>query len=149
MFETTVTLVGNLLSTPRVRETRQGNRITSFRMVSTARRFDRADQKWVNGDRVNVTVHCWRRLAKAVVESLTQHDPVVVTGRLRTREYEVEGRRRTVAEVEAIAIGRDLLGEAAAKVADLEASDVDASVSRPYQLAMTEVSAASERAVGA
>lgn len=108
MFETTVTLVGNVLSHPKVRETAGGNRVTHFRMVSTARRFDRATEQWVDGDRVFVTVNCWKRLSTGVSETVYKNDPVVVTGRLRTRDYEVDGQRRSSTEVEATAVGLDL-----------------------------------------
>lgn len=109
MYETAVTLVGEVLSTPKSRETRNGNRVASFRMVSTARRFDRTRQCWVDGDRVYATVNCWKQLAESVLYSLDRNDSVVVTGRLRTREYEFEGQRRVTAEVEAGAVGLDVL----------------------------------------
>lgn len=108
MFETTVTLVGNVISTPRSREVANGARVTSFRMVSTARRFDRATERWVDGDRVFATVNCWKRLSDGVSNRVYKNDPVVVTGRLRTREYEVDGQRRSSTEVEAGAVGLDL-----------------------------------------
>ncbi|WP_026449195.1 single-stranded DNA-binding protein [Actinopolyspora mortivallis] len=109
MYETTVTLVGEVLSVPKSRQTRSGNQVVSFRMVSIARRFDRTSRRWVDGDRVYATVHCWKELAQGVLSSLDKKDPVVVTGKLRTREYEVEGQRRVTAEVEASAVGLDVL----------------------------------------
>ncbi|WP_245780033.1 single-stranded DNA-binding protein [Actinopolyspora lacussalsi] len=109
MYETAVTLVGEVLSAPKTRETRHGNRVASFRMVSIARRFDRANQRWVDGDRVHATVHCWKQLAQGVVQALEKGDSVLVTGRLRTKEYETDGQRRTTAEVEAGAVGLDVL----------------------------------------
>jgi len=60
------------------------------------------------GDRLFVTVTCWRKLANGVAASLSKGDPVVVTGRLFTRGYEVEGQKRSVTEVDAIAVGPDL-----------------------------------------
>ncbi|MDR7301046.1 single-stranded DNA-binding protein [Haloactinomyces albus] len=108
MFETTVTLVGTVISHPAVQETANGSQVTSFRMVSTARRFDKETEQWVNGDRVFATVNCRRKLAGGVSEAVYKNDPVVVTGRLRTREYEVDGRRRSSTEVEATALGLDL-----------------------------------------
>ncbi len=108
MFETTVTLVGNVITTPKVRETTNGSRVASFRMVSTARRFDKAAEQWVDGDRVFATVNCWKRLSDGVSSGVFKNDPVVVTGRLRTRDYEVDGRRRSSTEIEANAVGLDL-----------------------------------------
>ncbi|RCW45119.1 single stranded DNA-binding protein [Halopolyspora algeriensis] len=108
MFETTVTLVGNAISPPKVRETAHGSRVANFRMVSTARRFDKTTEQWVDGDRVFATVNCWRKLADAVADAVYKNDPVVVTGRLRTRDYEVDGQRRSSTEIEATAVGLDL-----------------------------------------
>lgn len=108
MFETMVTLVGSVISQPQVREMGSGSRVASFRMLSTARRFDKATEQWVDGDRVFATVNCWKRLADGVSGGVRKGDPVVVTGRLRTREYEVDGQRRLAVEIDANALGLDL-----------------------------------------
>lgn len=114
MFETTVTVVGNAISQPAVREVANGARVASFRVVTRARRFDKARDQWVDGDPFFATVHCWRRLAEGVSSVVNKNDPVVVTGRLRTREYEVDGRRRSSTEIDANAVGLDLARTATA-----------------------------------
>ncbi|MER7014515.1 single-stranded DNA-binding protein [Saccharopolyspora sp. NPDC000359] len=108
MYETHVTVVGNLMTEPVVRETTGGNQVASFRLAATSRRFDQAAAQWVDGDRFLTTVNCWRRLADGMVEALAKGDPVVATGRLRTREYESGGQWRTAVELEASAVGLDL-----------------------------------------
>ncbi|MEU5851779.1 single-stranded DNA-binding protein [Saccharopolyspora shandongensis] len=108
MFETQVTVVGYLITEPVVRETPNGNRVVSCRVAATSRRFDRDTGEWVDGDRFLATVSCWKRLADGVAAALGKGDPVVATGRLRTREYEAGGQWRTVVELEATAIGLDL-----------------------------------------
>ncbi|KAA5828784.1 single-stranded DNA-binding protein [Saccharopolyspora hirsuta] len=108
MFETQVTVVGYVITEPVVRETAGGNRLVSFRVAATSRRFDQGTAQWVDGDRFLTTVNCWRRLADGVAGALTKGDPVVATGRLRTREYESGGQWRTAVEVEASAVGLDL-----------------------------------------
>lgn len=108
MFETMLTVVGNVISEPVLREVPGGHRVTSFRLLSTARRFDKTASEWVDGDRVFATVNCWKRLAEGVCATIRKGDPVVVTGRLRTREYEVGDQRRTTTEIEANALGLDL-----------------------------------------
>jgi single-strand DNA-binding protein len=56
-----------------------------------------------------VRVNCWRRLAEGVVASIKVGDPVVVHGRLYTREWTTEdGQRRTAYELEAVSVGHDL-----------------------------------------
>lgn len=108
MNETTVTITGNVITEVKSRRTGEGVRVASFRMASNERRFDKAAGRWVDGDRLYVTVTCWRRLAHGVQTSLLKGDPVVVTGRLFTRGYEFEGQKRSVTEVEATAVGPDL-----------------------------------------
>ncbi|CAM00645.1 single-strand DNA-binding protein [Saccharopolyspora erythraea NRRL 2338] len=108
MFETIVTVVGYVITEPRLRRTPGGNRVTSFRVVSTSRRFDKDSEEWVNGDQVFATVNCWHRLADGVAEEMRKSDPVVVTGRMRTRDYEVGGQWRSAVEIDANAIGLDL-----------------------------------------
>ncbi|MGP4021013.1 single-stranded DNA-binding protein [Saccharopolyspora sp. 5N708] len=108
MFETQVTVVGYVITEPVVRETSGGNRVANFRVAATSRRVDRATGEWVDGDRFYATVNCWKRLAEGVATALGKGDPVVVTGRLRTRDYESGGQWRTVVELEANAVGLDL-----------------------------------------
>lgn len=108
MFETQVTVVGYVITEPVVRETPGGHRLVSFRVAAASRRFDQANGQWVDGDRFLTTVNCWKRLADGVAGGLAKGDPVVVTGRLRTREYESGGQWRTVVEMDANAVGIDL-----------------------------------------
>ena len=108
MFETTVSVVGYVITEPRVRETAGGERVASFRVVSTSRRFDRQRERWVDGDRFFATVHCWRALAEAVLREVRKRQGVVLGGRLRTREYESGGEWRVAVEIEASAVGIDL-----------------------------------------
>jgi single-strand DNA-binding protein len=108
MFETTVSVVGYVITEPRVRETAGGERVASFRVVSTSRRYDRQQERWVDGDRFFATVHCWRNLAEAVLREVRKRQGVVLSGRLRTREYESGGEWRVAVEIEAAAVGIDL-----------------------------------------
>jgi single-strand DNA-binding protein len=108
MHETNMTIVGNVISDPRQRRTAEGTKVVSFRMASNERRYDKAADQWVDGDHLYVTVTCWRRLAAGVAASLVKGDPVMVRGRLYTRDYEVEGQRRYSTEVEAASVGPDL-----------------------------------------
>jgi single-strand DNA-binding protein len=108
MNETEVTVVGNVISDVKSRRTGEGVRVVNFRVASNERRFDKGTGEWVDGDRLFVSVTCWRKLANGVAATLSKGDPVVVTGRLYTRGYEVEGQKRSVTEIEANAVGPDL-----------------------------------------
>lgn len=108
MFETPVTIVGFVLTEPTTHALRNGHRVTRFRLAATARRFDRTAQEWVDGDRVVATVKCWTRMADRVAGEVRKGDPLLVNGRLSTREHESGGQRRLIVEVQADALGVDL-----------------------------------------
>lgn len=108
MNETHVTLVGTVINDLRRRTTAEGAELVSFRMASNERRFDRTSGEWVDGETLYATVTCWRRLVKGVSYALAKGDPVVVTGRIYTRSYEVEGQRRQSVELDAATVGIDL-----------------------------------------
>jgi single-strand DNA-binding protein len=110
MFDTYVTVVGNVLTAPEWRRTAHTQTlVTSFKVASTARRFDRENNKWVDGNSLRVRVTCWRRLAEGVASSVMTGDPVVVYGRMFTRDWvDGEGNHRTMYELEAVGVGHDL-----------------------------------------
>jgi single-strand DNA-binding protein len=109
MFETLVTMVGKVVSEP-VRHTfTSGDQKTSFRLMSVERRINRETQEWADGDRLFLTVNCWRRLAEGAALSLVKGDNILVSGRLYTRSYTTEaGERRETYEIDARAVGPDL-----------------------------------------
>jgi single-strand DNA-binding protein len=109
MRETPVTVVGTLVSDMRPRRVGpDGTLVLNFRVACNERRFDSESESWVNGDSLYLSVSCWRRLAENAA-SLVKGDPVIVRGKLRTREWATEqGERRSVVELEASAIGPDL-----------------------------------------
>ncbi|MGC4759889.1 single-stranded DNA-binding protein [Micromonospora trifolii] len=110
MFDTYVTIVGNVLTTPEWRRTTQSNTlVANFKVASTARRLDRESGRWVDGNSLRVRVNCWRKLAEGVAASVMVGDPVVVCGRLYTRDWTDDaGNHRTLYELEAVAVGHDL-----------------------------------------
>jgi single-strand DNA-binding protein len=109
VFETNLVIVGNVLTAPEWRRTAKGTLVTHFRVASTARRLDRETGRWVDGDSLRVRVTCWRRLAEGVGASIALGDPVVVVGRLFTRDWtDADGNARTSYEMEAMAVGHDL-----------------------------------------
>jgi single stranded DNA-binding protein len=108
MNETTVTIIGNLVDDPRMRTTESGIEVASFRIGSTSRRFDREAARWVDAGSVFLGVTCWRALGVNVAASLSKGDPVVVHGRLFTRQYERDGQLRSAYELDAATVGPDL-----------------------------------------
>lgn len=110
MYETHVTLVGNVLTRPEWRRTNNTQALlTTFKVASTSRRLDRGTGQWVDGHSLRLRVSCWRALASNVASSVLAGDPVIVSGRLFTRDWtDDEGQRRTAYELEATAVGHDL-----------------------------------------
>ncbi|MCK9876309.1 single-stranded DNA-binding protein [Frankia sp. Ag45/Mut15] len=109
MLDTTITVVGNLVDAPELRVTAGGASVCSFRLASTPRRFDRAENRWVDGATLFVRVSCWRQLADNVASSLTKGDRALVFGHLRQRSFETsEGERRVSFEIDAEAVGAEL-----------------------------------------
>jgi single-strand DNA-binding protein len=109
MRETPVTVVGTLVSDMRPRRVGpDGTLVLNFRVACNERRFDKASESWMDGESLYLSVSCWRRLAENAA-SLVKGDPVIVRGKLRTREWTTDqGERRSVVELEANAIGPDL-----------------------------------------
>lgn len=109
MRQTPVTVVGTLVSDVRPRRVGpDGTLVLNFRVACTERRLDKTSESWVDGESLYLSVSCWRRLAENAA-SLVKGDPVIVSGKLRTREWTTEqGERRSVVELEANAIGPDL-----------------------------------------
>ena len=110
MFDTNLVVVGNVLAAPEWRRiTSSGSLVANFRVASTARRYDRESNAWVDGNNFRVRVTAWRRLAEGVISSVAVGDPVIVYGRLYTRDWRDEqGNHRVSYEMEAFSIGHDL-----------------------------------------
>jgi single-strand DNA-binding protein len=114
--DTPITVVGNLVADPELRFTSAGQPVATFRIASTPRMRDAASGEWKDGDSLFLTCNVWRQAAENVAESLQRGMRVIVTGRLKQRNYETkEGEKRTVYEVEADDVGPSLRN-ASAKV---------------------------------
>jgi single-strand DNA-binding protein len=114
--DTPITVVGNLVADPELRFTSTGQPVASFRIASTPRTRDAASGEWKDGDSLFLTCNVWRQAAENVAESLQRGMRVIVTGRLKQRNYETrEGEKRTVYEVEVDDVGPSLRN-ASAKV---------------------------------
>ncbi|MCS7476180.1 single-stranded DNA-binding protein [Umezawaea endophytica] len=105
---TAITVVGVVASEVTHRELALGYSRATFRVLSVERRYDAEKKDFVDGDKLFLNVTCWRRLADEVGKALAKGDSVIVTGKLRNRDYELDGERRKVSEIEAVAVGANL-----------------------------------------
>ncbi|MDX3849268.1 single-stranded DNA-binding protein [Streptomyces sp. AK02-01A] len=107
MNDTVVTVVGNVATGVEFRESASGG-VARFRFAVTARRWDREKGEWADGPTSFYTVWAWRTLGANLAASVSVGEPLVVHGRLRVREEERGGQRRTSVDIDAVAIGHDL-----------------------------------------
>ena len=105
----TLSVSGIVATTPRHVVTSEGLAITSFRLASTQRRFDKGQAQWVDIDTNWYTVVSFRQLAINANKSLNKGDRVVATGRVKVRNWQNDDKSGTSVEIEADALGHDLL----------------------------------------
>lgn len=107
MFETPLTVVGNVVNDPK-RRTVGDQEVIKFRVASNSRRRC-PDGSWGAGDSLFVTVSCWGRLVTGVGAALGKGTPVIVVGTVHTSEYDDrDGVRRWNLEMRASAVGPDV-----------------------------------------
>jgi single-strand DNA-binding protein len=103
-----VTLAGVVATKPENVRTSTGLTVANFRLASSQRRFDRATSTWVDGDTNWYTINAYRWMANNVANSLEIGNHVVLTGRLRVRNWTSGDKRGTAVEVDVDSIGHDL-----------------------------------------
>jgi single-strand DNA-binding protein len=104
-----ITVIGNIVTDPERRQTGAGVPVANFRVASNHRRRDEATGNWVDGHTTFYSVSAYRTLAEHALASLRKGERVIVTGALRVREWESNGRQGASADLDATALGHDLL----------------------------------------
>ena len=105
----TITVTGNIATEPEHKRTPAGVAITTFRLASGQRRYERQSGTWIDSGTNWYTVSTFRGLADHTFASVHKGDRVILTGRLRLRDWDTGSRKGTTAEIDAEAIGHDLL----------------------------------------
>ena len=95
---------GTLVADVELRFTPNGKAVCNFRVASNSRRKNQQTGEWENGDSTFLTVNAWEGLAENVANTFQKGSKVNVKGFLKQREYEKDGQKRTVFEVEALDI---------------------------------------------
>lgn len=106
--DTKVTVAGWVGTQPKHFVSENGTDFTTFRLASTKRYYNRAEDRWVDGPTTWFTVKTWRTTALNVAESLRKSDPVVVHGSLSSDEWTSPEGPRTTFVIEADSLGPDL-----------------------------------------
>lgn len=104
----TITVTGLVATEPRHITTQNGLTITSFRLASNQRRFDRSQNAWIDGDTNWYTVTAFRQLGMHVASSVRKGERVVVAGRVRQRDWQSDTNKGTTIEIDADTVGHDL-----------------------------------------
>lgn len=139
MNETIITVVGNLTADPELRYTQNGLAVANFTIASTEKKFDKQQQKMVDGDALFLRASVWREAAENVAQSLTKGSRVIAQGRLKQRTFETQqGEKRTVIELEVDEIGPSLRFATAA-VTRAQASQSQQRTTPPMQQPQDDV----------
>ena len=94
-----ITVVGTVVADPELRFTPSGAAVANWTVAANERK--RAENgEWIDGAATFLRCSAWRQMAENVAESLSRGTRVVVTGRLRQRDYEKEGVKRTTFELD-------------------------------------------------
>ncbi len=92
-----VTLMGNLTRDPELRQTPNGQNVTSFSLALN-RSYKDASGEWQEAtDYIDIV--CWGPLAERVSQYLSKGRRCLVQGRLQSRNWEQEGVKRSKVEV--------------------------------------------------
>lgn len=100
----TISFEGRIVGEPGLRFIPSGAAVWKARVVAEKKKKNDQDE-WVNDKEFWANVTTWRQTAENCAESFKAGDLVVVTGTVETRDYEVDGVKRTAVEVEAFAVG--------------------------------------------
>jgi single-strand DNA-binding protein len=143
MNESYLTIAGNVTADPVLRQTKNGRPFATFRVASTARRYDPQTRGYVDAGTNFVSVVTFNSLAANVVASVSKGQPVVVHGRLRVNVWAVggdESRTNTSVEIDAYHVGHDLsLGQSRfAKAARAQFDPTDRMAEPEIQQALAE-----------
>jgi single-strand DNA-binding protein len=104
-----ISITGFVATEPKISITTNNLKITSFRMASVGRKFNRETSRWEDSPPNWYSVHAFRQLGDHVAQSIVKGDRVLVRGRLKIRDWDNGERSGTTADIEAESIGHDLM----------------------------------------
>ncbi len=94
-----VVLMGNLTRDPDLRQIPSGQSVCSFSLALN-RSYKAADGSWAEAtDYVDVVA--WGPLGERIAQYVTKGRPVLVSGRLQSRQWEQDGQKRNKVEINA------------------------------------------------
>jgi single-strand DNA-binding protein len=108
MNDIITTVIGNAVTDVSLRVTSSGTSVASFRIASNSRRFDKSANSWIDQEPSYLSITAWSQLAENVALSVHKGQGLVVTGKLKVRQWQDADKSGTNVEIDATAIGHDL-----------------------------------------
>ena len=108
MNDIITTVTGNAVTDVSLRVTSTGASVASFRIASNSRRFDKSTSSWIDQEPSYLSITAWSQLAENVALSVHKGQGLVVTGKLKVRQWQDADKSGTNVEIDATAIGHDL-----------------------------------------
>jgi single-strand DNA-binding protein len=108
MNDIITTVIGNAVTDVSLRVTSSGTSVASFRIASNSRRFDKSTSSWIDQEPSYLSITAWSQLAENVALSVHKGQPLVVSGKLKVRQWQDADKSGTNVEIDATAIGHDL-----------------------------------------
>lgn len=121
-----IAVTGNLTSSPLRHAVSGGVTMVTFGLASTERRFDNGTWTDVHTNFYSVSV--FRKLAEHAFASLEKGQRVILSGKLKVRSWEANGKSGTSVDLEATSIGPDLMFGVATFVKDGRGAQSEAPV---------------------
>ena len=129
-----VTVRGFVASEVKMTLTESGLPVANFRLGSTERRFDRGRNQWIDAATNWYSVSMFRALAQNASASISKGERVIVTGKLKLRQWSKDDGRRGIApEIDADAVGHDLVWGTAKFRRAVQTSQISAESSEPSE----------------
>ena len=108
MNDIITTVIGNAVTDVSLRVTSAGTSVVSFRIASNSRRFDKSTSSWIDQEPSYLSITAWSQLAENVALSVHKGQGLVVTGKLKVRQWQDADKSGTNVEIDAVAIGHVL-----------------------------------------
>lgn len=95
-----ITVIGNLVADPRLKELGSGSVVANFTIASTPRVYDEDTKRWKDGETVFLRASAWNDTGRHAAASLRKGVRVIAVGRIKSRTFQgKDGRSRTVEEL--------------------------------------------------
>lgn len=103
----TLTGTGRVIAEPEMRFSASGTAVTRIRLAFNSRKKDPSGE-WIDADTFFVRGTAFGATAEAIAETLTKGQEIIVTGRMKTEQWEKDGEKRSEAALLIDSIGPNL-----------------------------------------